>query len=175
MNSAYPLPSSSLLPPLDLPARSPPPHGTASSYSSSRAYSRSRFTSLLRALWRLFVLAVFSLTALVYGLSSLLADAEYGLGMQTMQPQYFRAAAVIFPLSRTRRSGAAYYAIIRQDLGMIGDVQRALRHDPNAADLWYGLARMQLKVHDDIGYKASLTRLKELAPGARFEPVRVTR
>jgi hypothetical protein len=58
------------------------------------------------------------------------------------------------------------------DTSQIPEIQQALRFDPNAADLWLGLARMQLKVGDKLGYNSSLTRLKELTPGFDYQIVR---
>jgi hypothetical protein len=60
---------------------------------------------------------------------------------------------------------------LREDRSKIAIVEQAIRYDPNAADLWYGLARMQLKAGNEIGYNTSLTRLKELTPGVQYQIV----
>src|SRR5208282_1743480 len=93
--------------------------------------------------------ASFLLVACGYAACSILADLEYGIGLKTREIRYFEAAAQLFPLQRTRRSGAAYMAILSMDQSKIATVKRAIRYDPNAADLWYGLARMQLKAGDE--------------------------
>lgn len=140
-------------------------------FSWSRAASVFRFTSLLPALWRWSVRVGFLSAALLYASFSLLSDAEYKIGLQTQDIRHFQRAARLFPLTRTRRSAAAYAAILQDHLDYIPEVQWAIRHDPNAADLWFGLARMQLKAGDQIGYNSSLTRLKQLTPGLSFRVV----
>lgn len=147
-------------------------NGTRLPSLSSRAASVSRSMSRLRALWRWSVRAVFLSAALTYATLSLLADAEYGVGMRTGDPAAFQRASRLFPLFRTRRSGAAYAYILRQDAAGIPEIKWAIAHDPNAADLWYGLARIQLKMGDHIGYNSSLTRLKQLTPGLSYQVIR---
>ena len=127
--------------------------------------------SLLPAVLRLFVRGCFLLAAILYATCSVLSDLEYAIGLHTMQLQHFVASARLFPLIRTRRSGAAYAVILTQDHSKIAIVEQAIRYDPNAADLWYGLARMQLKEGNELGYNTSLTRLMELTPGVHYQVV----
>jgi len=47
----------------------------------------------------------------------------------------------------------------------------ALHYDPNAADLWFGLARMRLKAGDQGGYTAAMARLQQLTPGVQYQIV----
>lgn len=145
---------------------------TPSWFSWWKDASASRFTSRLRALLLWSVRAGFLSAALLYSSLSILSDFEYGIGLLDGNIRHFQAASRLFPLMRTRRSGAAYDAILHEDWHDIPDIRWAVRHDPNAADLWYGLARMQLKAGDELGYNSSLTRLKELTPGLRYQVVR---
>ena len=142
-------------------------------FSWCRAASASRSMSLSRALWRHSVRAAFLSAAILYATSSMLSDMEYGLGMKTREIKYMLVASRLFPLLRTRRSGAAYLVAINADIKDRNEIKWALRYDPYAADLWYGLARMQLKGGDQIGYNASLTRLKELTPGVNYSVVSI--
>ena len=112
---------------------------------------------------------------MMYATYSLIADAEYGIGMATGDLSHFILSARLFPLERARRSGPAYAVIIKQDLSKIPWIKEALRHDPNAADLWYGLARMELKAGDEAGYSAAVKRLRELTPGLDYAVVRAKR
>ena len=73
---------------------------------------------------------------------------------------------------RTHRSAAAYWVVVHEDAAKRGLIALALKADPNATDLWYGLARLQLKANDTIGYNTSLTRLKELTPGVNYQVVK---
>jgi len=52
-------------------------------------------------------------------------------------------------------------------------VERAIVHDVNAADLWYGLARLHLREGNEIGYKSALERLKALTPGMEYSLVQL--
>jgi predicted Zn-dependent protease len=112
---------------------------------------------------------------MMYAVCSLLSDAEYGIGLRTGEFRYFVASSRLFPLIRTRRSAPGYAAIIGEDVAGIPWIEEALRHDPNAPDLWYGLARMQLKAGDEAGYSAAVKRLKELTPGLEYAIVRTKR
>jgi len=102
----------------------------------------------------------------------LCADWEYHLGLQTYQPIYFANAAKLFPLSRDRRSGLGYVEIMRHDPGGVAAVDYALRYDPHAADLWLGLATMNLNLGNAQGYNAAMTQLQKLTPGVQFAIVR---
>ena len=128
----------------------------------------SRFTSLSLALLRLSVRVSFLATALLFVTCSLLGDMEYGLGLRTGQLQDFQLASTLFPLIRSYRSGPAYEVISREDPTRIDLILSALRYDPYAADLWYGLARMQLKSGNTIGYTAAVTQLRSLTPDLQY-------
>jgi hypothetical protein len=156
----------------DFPESTEHPSGTVSSSFWSKGFSASRFTSLSLALSRLAVRVIFLAAAVLYALCSILSDAEYGIGMATGHLEHFALASRVFPLMRMRRSGLAYALILQQIPEGIPAIQEAIRYDPNAADLWLGLVRMQLKSKDEKGYTASLARLKELAPGVEFTVTR---
>jgi len=78
-------------------------------------------------------------------------------------------SARLFPLVRSYRSGPAYDVIEKGDFQDAGLIKEALRYDPFAADLWYGLARMELKSNDKAGYIAALTELQRLTPGLQYQ------
>ena len=127
-----------------------------------------RFMSRFRALWRLAVRVGFLSLVLIYVATSLVSDYEYGMGLRTGEADHFYNASVLFPLNRDRRSGAGYIAILRQDTANTWRVTEALRHDPNAADLYFGLAQLRLKERDQQGYSAALTQLMKLTPGVEY-------
>lgn len=131
----------------------------------------SRFMSLSRGLLLLFVRVSFLLTASLFVICSLLGDMEYGLGLRTGALQDFELSATLFPLIRSYRSGPAYSIISREDPTHIPLILQALRYDPYAADLWYGLARMQLKSGNSPGYTAALTQLRTLTPDLQYQVV----
>ncbi len=120
---------------------------------------------------RLCVRVGFLAGVLVYVSCSFASDYDYAQGMRTRNPTYFEAAARLFPLMRDRRSGPAYLAIVRQDLSNAGKIVEALRYDPNAADLYFGLAAMRLRLGDKQGYSAALTQLMKLTPGVEYRIV----
>ena len=128
----------------------------------------SRFMSLSLALFRLAARVSFLLAALAYAILSLLGDLEYGLALKTLDLHHFQRAALFFPLLRSHRSGLAYGFIMHEEPAGIPVVRGALQYDPNAADLWLGLARLELKAKDEQGYNAALARLKELTPGLKY-------
>lgn len=130
-----------------------------------------RFTNLFLALLRLAARVCFSLAAIAYAISSLAADREYGLGLRSMEPQHFARAAAFFPLLRAHRSGLAYYSITVFDVQGIPAIREAIRHDPNATDLWFALLRLELHVHNDEAYNEAMARLKELTPDLRYTPI----
>ncbi len=133
-----------------------------------RALLASRFISRLRALL-LWSLRVFCLgAAFLYIALSFAADYQYGMGMRTHEEAYINRAAALFPLSRDRRSGPAYLAILKHDLAHTDRIVQALRYDPHAADLYFGLAGMRLNVGDVTGYKVALTQLQKLTPGVEY-------
>ncbi len=131
-----------------------------------RVFSTSRSMLLLRALLRLCVPVIFLATALLYALCSTLSDLEYKIGLNTLQARHFELSARWFPLVRTHRSGPAYLAIRTGDVWGGHTIRQALRYDPHAADLWAGLAQMQLATGDQMGYSASMARLHAL-PGVK--------
>ena len=128
----------------------------------------SRFTSLLQPASLLCVRAVFLLSMLFFSTCSLLGDHEYGLGLATHDRSHFLLASQLFPEIRSYRSAPAYAAITFGDATAIPLIEEALRHDPYAPDLWYGMARMQLKSGNEAGYNAALTQLKRLTPGLDY-------
>jgi len=90
-----------------------------------------------------------------------------------MDLRRFVLAAQIFPLMRTHRSAPAYAIILAMQPEGIPLVEAAIVHDPNAADLWYGLSRLQLRAQNDLGYNSALARLRELTPGMDFHLVKL--
>ena len=142
------------------------PHGMVSLSFYWRASLISHCMKLSRVFWLLSVRVAFLATALLYATCSLLSDAEYKIGLVTMQRQHFQLAARLFPLIRSHRSGPGYLAIRMGDVWGMGDVQRALKDDPYAADLLAGLAQMQLATNDQVGYSATMARLHAL-PGVK--------
>ncbi len=128
----------------------------------------SRFTSRLRALLLWFVRVSCLGGAFLYTALSFAADYQYGMGMRTHEAVYINRAAALFPLSRDRRSGPAYLAILKHDLTAIKTIERALVHDPHAADLYFGLAGMRLNIGDQAGYNVALTQLQKLTPGVEY-------
>jgi hypothetical protein len=124
--------------------------------------------NLCRALLRLAARVSFLLAALAYATLSLLGDLEYGLALKTLDLRHFQLAAQLFPLLRSHRGGLAYGFIMHEEPAGIPAVWGALRYDPNAADLWLGLARLELKAQDEAGYNVALARLKELTPGLNY-------
>ena len=86
--------------------------------------------------------------------------------------RHFLLASRLFPLQRVHRDGPVFHAIDTQNPAYLGIALETMKHDPNDARLWYGVARMQLHVGDQTGYSAALTRLKELTPGADYHIVR---
>ena len=108
------------------------------------------------------------LSMLFFSTCSLLGDHEYGLAILHHDPQHAMLASRLFPLIRTYRSGPAYLAIVTGAPDAIPLIETALRHDPYAPDLWYGLARMELKSGNEAGYTAALTQLKRLTPGLDY-------
>lgn len=128
----------------------------------------SRFTSLSRALLRLCALATYSGLVFLYVTLSFASDYQYGLGLRTHQAEPFFKAAKLFPLNRDRRSGPAYLTIIRQDYAHTDLIAQALKYDPHAADLYFGLAQLRLKQGDQQGYTVALTQLMKLTPGVEY-------
>jgi len=53
----------------------------------------------------------------------------------------------------------------------VGLIDAALQTDPNAADLWYNLARLRLQLGDTRQYNEALARLKELSPHNMYRVV----
>jgi hypothetical protein len=47
-------------------------------------------------------------------------------------------------------------------------IEAAIKTDPNAADLWFNLARLRLQAGDKQGYNAAIVRLQRLTPGLTF-------
>jgi hypothetical protein len=126
------------------------------------------YMSLCPVLLRLAARVSFSLIAIAYATLSLLGDHEYGLALKTLDLHHFQRAAQLFPLLRSHRSGLAYGFVMHEEPAGIPAVRGALRYDPNAADLWLGLARLELKAQDEQGYNVAVARLKELTPGLKY-------
>jgi hypothetical protein len=57
------------------------------------------------------------------------------------------------------------------DKAHIGLIREALSRDPNAADLWYDLARMELLTGNQSGYSEALDKLKRLTPQHNYQIV----
>jgi hypothetical protein len=55
----------------------------------------------------------------------------------------------------------------RDDLRFL--IENAIKTDPNAADLWFNLARLRLQAGDKDGYNAAIVSLQRLTPGLRFQ------
>ena len=144
------------------------PRSTRSLFLRSRVSLNSRYTSLLRALL-LFCVRVGCLGgAILYIACSFASDYQYGMGMRTHEAAYINRAAALFPLSRDRRSGPAYLAILTHDLTGIKTIEHAIKYDPHAADLYFGLTGMRLDVGDVTGYNVALTQLQKLTPGVEY-------
>ncbi len=131
----------------------------------------SRFISLSRALLLWCVRVTCLGGAILYAVLSFAADYEYGIGMRNHEAEYINRAAALFPLLRDRRSGPGYLAILNHDLSRISAIDRALKYDPHAADLYFGLAGMRLNVGDVTGYNVALTQLQKLTPGVEYRIV----
>ena len=140
-------------------------------YSLSKAVLSSRCTSLLRGLllWSLRVTCLAG--AFLYIACSFASDYQYAQGMRTHEDVYILRAAALFPLMRDRRSGPAYLTILRHDLAHLDWITKALKDDPHAADLYFGLASMRLNVGDVTGYNVALTQLQKLTPGVEYRIV----
>ena len=132
----------------------------------------SRSMSLLRRASLRCAQALFLLSMLFFSTCSLLGDHEYGLAILHHDAGHMALSSRLFPLIRSYRSGPAYLAIVTGDPApAVPLIEAALRHDPYAPDLWYGLARMQLKSGNKTGYTAALTQLKRLTPGLDYRIV----
>lgn len=107
-----------------------------------------------------------------------MSDLFYKAGMVTRRIEHFDIAAKLFPLNFERRTGRAKAHILLPDQTtpqVTADVIRgALRDDPNAADLWYNLARMDLNLGDKRAYDADMGRLKKLTPQVTYQIVAPT-
>ena len=128
--------------------------------------------SLLPPASRLCVRGIFSASVLLFSMFSLLGDHEYGLGLTTHDMNHFLLASRLFPEIRSYRSGPAYAAITFDVPEPIPLILEGLAHDPYAPDLWYGLARMELKSGNETGYNDALTQLKRLTPGLDYRIVK---
>ena len=90
----------------------------------------------------------------------------------------FDVAYRLFPLNFERRTGLAKAHILLSDqttpqVAAVA-IRRALRDDPNSADLWYNLARMDLIMGDKVAYTADVGRLKKLTPQVTYKVVTPT-
>jgi cytochrome c-type biogenesis protein CcmH/NrfG len=87
----------------------------------------------------------------------------------------FEAAARLFPLNYERRTGLAKAHILLPEQTtpqvMSAVIRRALHDDPNSADLWYNLVRMDLILGDKVAYTADMGRLQRLTPQLTFQVV----
>ena len=131
--------------------------------------------SRLADISRLCVRVAFLAAALAYACLSLLSDSLYGAALLTGNMQYFELSALYFPLIRSHRSGPGYFAALLGDPKGISYIEEALRHDPNAADLWLALTRMTLNTPERLGYNSSFAHLQALTPGLRFNVVPIRR
>lgn len=131
----------------------------------------SRFISLLQDVSLWLVRGIFLGTACVFTICSLLGDHEYGLAIRTSDLRHYLLASQLFPLVRSFRSGPAYFGITANAPASVPLIEQALAHDPYAGDLWYGLARMQLKAGNNVGYIAALTELRRLTPDLNYRVV----
>ena len=122
----------------------------------------SHFMSLLRQLWPLSVRVAFLLAVLIYVTTSLVSDYFYAQGIRQGGVTNFYKAAMLFPLSRDRRSGPAYYTIIHNDYDGLEFVREALHWDPNGADLLLGLVMLRA-THGDK-YNDAARELIRLVP-----------
>ena len=129
---------------------------------SWRECSDSRFMSLLRQLWPLSVRVAFLLAVLIYVSTSFVSDYFYALGIRQGGVVNFYKAAMLFPLSRDRRSGPAYYTIIHNDYDRLEFVREALHWDPNGADLLLGLVMLRAQHGDN--YNDAALELIRLVP-----------
>jgi hypothetical protein len=150
-------------------AQPEPLPGTLAWFSPVWRFLASHCRSLLRRLCWWSVRVLFASTALLYVLCSMLSDAEYALGLRTHDLRHFILAARLFPLERSHRSGAGYTVNLIGDRAHIGLIREAISHDPNAADLWYDLARMELLTGNQTGYNEALDRLKRLTPQHSYQ------
>jgi hypothetical protein len=74
----------------------------------------------------------------------------------------FYKAAMLFPLSRDRRSGPAYYTILHADYSNLEFVRQALHWDPHGADLLLGLVMLRASHGDN--YNDAALELIRLVP-----------
>lgn len=125
-------------------------------------FSASPFMSLLRQLWPLSVRVIFLLAVVIYVTTSFASDYYYMLGMRQGGVVNFYKAAMLFPLSRDRRSGPGYYTILHGDYDHLEFVRQALRWDPNGADLLLGLVMMRAQHGDN--YQDAAMQLIKLVP-----------
>ena len=131
----------------------------------------SRFTS--RLLWFLqpALQVMFLAAGILYAVCSFTSDWYYGQGLRTDSLADYQLSAALFPLLRSHRTGAAYWAAANDSKVNVGLIDAALQTDPNAADLWYNLARLRLQLGDTKQYNEALARLKELSPHNMYRVV----
>jgi cytochrome c-type biogenesis protein CcmH/NrfG len=90
----------------------------------------------------------------------------------------FDTAGRLFPLNYERRTGLAKAHIMlpAQTTPQVtaAVIRRALRDDPNSADLWYNLVRMDLILGDKGAYTADMGHLKKLTPQLTYQIVAPT-
>lgn len=87
----------------------------------------------------------------------------------------FEVAARLFPLSFERRMGPAKAHILLPEQttpqATADAIRLALQDNPNAADLWYNLTMMDLKLGDKLAYTADMGRLRKLTPQVTYQVV----
>ncbi len=132
--------------------------------SVSKAYSNSRSINLSLALSRPCVRVFCLLAALLYTTASIWSDYDYGRGLRYGDAKDFYRAANLFPLSRERRSGPGYLTLMRHDYAHASIIVEAIRHDPNAADLYLGLMLLSLANGDNAAAYSAAMGLKRLRP-----------
>ena len=140
-------------------------NGMLSLWSWSRRVSASRLMSRSLAPLLLCARVGFGVAALAYVTTTLVGDYFYGMGLRTRDASYFDLSAKWCPLERSHREAPAYIGIAKADPARVPKFLEALRYDPYAADLWFGLARLHLKAGNNVGYNAAMIQLRALVPG----------
>lgn len=95
--------------------------------------------------------------------------------MVNLHVEAFDRAAADFPLTRVRRSSPAYARIVMDPDSpeALAAVIEALKTDPNAADLHYHLARLYLRMGNQVEYRNAVQSLKKLLPHSTIEEVQL--
>lgn len=95
--------------------------------------------------------------------------------MEQNRLEPFHWAARTFPLNRNRRLGEAYAHILLVEQTTVARTAQVIREvlptDRNTADLWYHLARMDLKLGNKEAYTTDMVQLQKLTPHAVYQVV----